>query len=59
MIECIHHWYMGASRNGVVRAKCLKCSEEKDYASIYITKFGKVFKVVKPLHIQNSGAGKI
>ena len=41
MIKCIHHWYLGASHNGMVNAKCLKCGAEKDYPHIVISQFSK------------------
>lgn len=39
MVKCIHHWYLGASHNGVVHARCIKCGEEKDYYPVIITPF--------------------
>lgn len=39
MVECIHHWYLGASHNGITHARCLKCGEQKDYHPIIISPF--------------------
>jgi len=44
MVKCIHHWYMGASQNGIVHARCRKCGAEKDYSSIVVYKYGTVHK---------------
>lgn len=40
MVNCIHHWYLGASHKGVVHARCRKCGAEKDYPPIVIYGFG-------------------
>ena len=44
MDKCIHHWYMGASNNDVVHAKCLKCGAEKDYYNSTDLKYKAVNK---------------
>jgi len=51
MVKCIHHWYLGASHNGIVHAKCLKCGAEKDYSPLVINRFKFVayHKNKKPL----------
>lgn len=42
MVECIHHWYLGASHNEITHAKCLKCGAEKDYPHIVVSHYSKV-----------------
>lgn len=44
MVKCIHHWYLGASHNGMIHAKCMKCEAEKDYPHIVISRFKKAGK---------------
>ena len=39
MVDCIHHWYLGASNKGIVHAKCRKCKAEKDFSNIPVNKF--------------------
>ena len=52
MSKCIHHWYMGASNNDIVRAKCRKCGEEKDFSNSTISKSGSADKSKEAVKIQ-------
>lgn len=38
MAKCIHHWYLGASNNEIVHAKCRKCGAEKDFSNSTISR---------------------
>lgn len=52
MAKCIHHWYMGASSNDIVHAKCLKCGAEKNFSNSIISKSGAADKSKETVKIQ-------